>query len=194
MSVFYFQSKILCFVLCWTGLVTTQQRWELRKCKGYTHPFSPWGQDPAQDKTLCLSKAGVFSRELEMPEWLWCSAVFINALGGALLHATHLCPSFPPPKQTATQLLSQQIPHCVMLWQLLLHAGSFQCEDCFWGVTSCTIRRGIYFKENRGTCETVGKKSMYVLVLTACLKSLTLQRFLATIAILSLWKSNRFCR
>lgn len=47
-------------------------------------------------------------------------------------------------------------------------------------------QEGHLFQENGGTCETVGKNSMCVLVLTACLKSLTLQRFLATIAILSL--------
>lgn len=139
-------------------------------------------------KPLCLSKAGAFSSVLGMPEWLQCSVVFMNAFRWCLFFMQHICvPSFPSPKKTTTQLLSLQIPNRCYAVATAATRFFFQFEGCFWGVASCTICMGTYFKRTGGMCEAIGKRSMNVLVLlTACLKSLTLQWFLATIAIFSL--------
>lgn len=136
-------------LLDWT--CNTQQRLELQKCEGYTSFSFLRSESWLRIKPLCLSKAGAFSSVLGMPEWLQCSVVFMNAFRWCLFFMQHICvPSSPSPKKTTTQLLSLQIPNRCYAVATVATIFFFQFEGCFWGVASCTICTGTYFKRTGG--------------------------------------------
>lgn len=147
---FSFDEKY-CVLFHWAGPVTASKEGSCKSVRATRIRFLPEVRILLRIKPLSWSKAGEFSSVLEMPEWLQCSVVFINAFRWCLFFMQHIrVPCFPPPKENYKRLLSLHIPNRCYAVATVATRFFFQFEGGFWSVTSCTIRTGTCFKRAGG--------------------------------------------
>lgn len=107
------KNTVFCFMLDWT--CNHPAKMGPAKVQRLHASFFPWSQNTAHDKTLVAwVKLGCFQENWRCQSGFGAQPCSLMHWGVFFLQ-THLCPSFPPRKQTATQLLSGQIPRSVML-------------------------------------------------------------------------------
>lgn len=183
---FSFDEKY-CVLFDWAGPVTASKDGSCKSVRATPIRFLPGVRILLGIKPLSLSKAGEFSSVLEMPSGFSAQLYSLMHLGGVSFScSTSVSLAFLPQKKTTNNYC-----HCAS--ESMLCCGNC-CYKILLPVWGLLLERdllhypyGHTFQESGGTCETIGKRSMNVLVLlTACLKSLKLQRFLAPVAILSL--------